>query len=233
MLQRSFDADLPDGKIFQRYRSQQARTPTLEANIFLHDVIVRLTLHSFDNAVDDDIDRLRVFTTRLERLSSTGLPPDAPGFCAGAVFVRGDEPVEEVADFYYSFTAPHDDVTVSFKTHSARREKKGLLDRALQQATAYATLGFKYTNLRSGSRKVNGLDGEELLSKAPLNDQGGVGQSLTWEVTPTMPSITQPAMVFEVETGNNANSQTTLSDAVVVGVYDHLLDTLRLRPVKK
>jgi hypothetical protein len=229
----SMGAESQTLKYFVNHAGQKI---AFESWLLFSDAIIQVTLETFEhdedkkNDVSTRVPRLQHLLTRLERMPRDGSLPQGSGFCAGAVFVKGTEAVQEEMNVNFELAVPHDDAYIALSTNTSEASKTGLLARAAKNTALYAQSGFRYTTLRSGEKKIQDLKGEELLAKAPINDNGGISQKLVWEHQPEKASVLKPQIKFEMNTGNNENNNTSYTDAIAVGIYDRILGTLRLRP---
>lgn len=229
----SMGAESQTLKYFVNHAGQKI---AFESWLLFSDAIIQVTLETFEhdedkkNDVSTRVPRLQHLLTRLERMPRDGSLPQGSGFCAGAVFVKGTEAVQEEMTASFALPQPHQDLRVILSSNTSPPEKEGLLERAARNAALYGSHGFKFTKLRSGNKNVNGLKGEEMLATAPINDKGGIGQNYNWEHTQNEPSVLKPQVSFDLEGPNGSTPTSSLSDAIAVGVYDRILGTLRLRP---
>jgi Tle cognate immunity protein 4 C-terminal domain/Tle cognate immunity protein 4 N-terminal domain len=144
------------------------------------------------------------------------------GACFDRAFVSGTHPSvgEEVA-----IMAKFHDITISFSTQVIDSVDSGpsLLQRATK-ADEYS--GIKI--LRKSKREVAGLSGAEFAFKAPPGSEVN-SHTFQWEYQGTPNSVAAPEMRVGLNIPNGTDAA-KLSDEELLGLWDAVLGSVRLRP---
>ena len=131
--------------------------------------------------------------------------------------------------------AGHPDVSIVFDMTAAIATPKSLLERD-DENTIRSSYSSHFHTFRRGPLSIAGQAGEQLLERVSENN-GTAGHSFQWEIAHNRKdSVFTPMMSFEMSTGNGRpgkSVQSSLSDAQALVLWDKMLSSIRVRPVRK
>jgi len=162
--------------------------------------------------------------------------PAVPGFCIGrAIFVEPLPPHKTEHIVMHVGLPDHPDVGMAFASLPGGGSDAGLLARTADiDAQASADEMLRVTKLRAGARKINELEGEEVLERVrELNFATTFG--FMWEVRGVDKDPLRPFLSFELQAGIGARpgaqpADASLHEDAVLGLWDTVSSSIRLRP---
>jgi len=170
------------------------------------------------------------------RLRADDEIPAVPGFCiARAIFVE-PLPPHKTEHIAMSLGLPgHSDMGLVFLSIPGGTSGDGLLARtAAVDAGSSAEELLRVAKLREGRRKINGIEGEEVLEKVrELNFT--TGYAFNWEVRGVEDDPLQPYLSLELQTGTNERPggkpvDSSLHEDAVLALWDVISSSIRMRP---
>ena len=180
--------------------------------------------------VMDASTKLMADTLASVRARAPGEVPTEPGFCIDGGFIKGNENV------YESVTIPMEPsdqpaVLITFNTSTPNAvDEKGLLKRQDEIAGYFSGDKDGFTALRRGKRSLNGIEGEESLTRA-TNDQGNVIHLFTFNAYHGSADNRRPAVDIEMSAGGPSNGTASpYTDEEAIKLWDSITNTVRLRP---
>ena len=193
----------------------------------------------FQDEVDDDkqevgMSRMREVLSGLRTRTDTDIPTD-PGYCFAGGFIANPEWKNEEAGVDFRI-AGHPDTLLSvwFYPLSRYKHDRPLLERMGGMVQFLGNLATSVRVLRKGDRQVGPYPGQEHLASAP-GSNGMRGHAFVWE-TQGDGTLDTPAIKIELTTGyrdGKGNQQkTSLTDKEAMKLWDDVLDSFRLRPVR-
>jgi hypothetical protein len=193
----------------------------------------------FQDEVDDDkqevgMSRMREVLSGLRTRTDTDIPTD-PGYCFAGGFIANPEWNNEEAGVDFRI-AGHPDTLLSvwFYPLSRYKHDRPLLERMGGMVQFLGNLATSVRVLRKGDRQVGPYPGQEHLASAP-GSNGMRGHAFVWE-TQGDGTLDTPAIKIELTTGyhdGKGNQQkTSLTDKEAMKLWDDVLDSFRLRPVR-
>lgn len=171
------------------------------------------------------------FVREVSRYSDARLL-SGPGYCAGGVFVPGNEIRSETSQVGMRFHT-HRGVNANlFVSTRSDVEEPGLLSRIAAEAGSLFAPGV--SRLRSGSRTINGIKGQEFLLS--VTENGHKTYVFKWESPGKPNSISEPMISIELETwsdgsdGEGPPPRPFATDTEALEFWDALTETIRMRP---
>ena len=170
------------------------------------------------------------------RLRADDEIPAVPGFCiARAIFVE-PLPPHKTEHIAMSLGLPgHPDMGLVFLSIPGGASDDGLLARtAAVDAGSSAEELLRVAKLREGRRKINGIEGEEVLEKVrELNFT--TGYAFNWEVRGVEDDPLQPYLSLELQTGTNERPggkpvDSSLHEDAVLALWEVISSSIRMRP---
>jgi hypothetical protein len=166
-----------------------------------------------------------------------------PGFCVGPLLVKGRYGREYLSGHVRSDKHPDLIINMELMTHGSGRERS-LLDRANDPKNLLSVFDVGYSTLRKGKVQVAGQPGQELGVRFSSKDRKGnalIEHKFMLEVDPPSPEQTQLSAIDlglvtgaqDLRDGSPTKGQqfsSTLSDAEVIGVWDAITKSIRVRP---
>jgi hypothetical protein len=180
------------------------------------------------------VNRMQEALSRLRPRADTDIPTD-PGYCFAGGFIANPKWKNEEAGVDFRI-AGHPDTLLSvwFYPLSSYKHDRPLLDRMGGMTQFLANLATSVRVLRKGDRQLGQYPGQEHLASAP-GSNGMRGHAFVWE-TQGDGTLDTPAIKIELTTGyhdGKGNQQTTsLTDKEAMKLWDDVLDSFRLRPVR-
>ena len=177
-----------------------------------------------------DVSTKRVADTLASvRARAPGEVPTEPGFCIDGGFIKGNENVYESVTISME---PSDQpaVLITFNTYTPNAvDEKGLLKRE-DEIKGYFNSKDGFTALRRRKRSLNGIEGEESLTRA-TNDQGNVIHLFTFNAYHGSADNRRPAVDIEMSAGGPSNGTASpYTDEEAIKLWDSITNTVRLRP---
>jgi len=159
--------------------------------------------------------------------------PIHAGFCFENGFVANDgsKPQYELATLAFELK-DHPDVHIVVESEVLFTKDDSLLERT-SKAGLFSLFDGAST-LRKGTRTVNGVAGEEVLTRIS-SDQGGKAHKFRWETMGELSNPLKPDVYVDFQTGFKPGGGTvnsSLSDKEAIAMFDQIVNSLRFRPVK-
>jgi hypothetical protein len=189
-------------------------------------------------ANDHDISAAEALLLRL-RIRGEQEVPTTPGFCIRrAVFVE-PLPVHTNEHMVMHLGVPeHPDLAlVLFSIAGGNSEPSLLLRVAHRDATSSADELLRVSKLRSDKRRINGLDGEEVVER--LREYNfTTGYAFSWESNGATDDVLQPYLSLEMQTGVSQRpggkpTDTSLHEDALLSLWDSIASTVRLRTSRR
>lgn len=160
--------------------------------------------------------------------------PNVPGFCIWrAVFV---DPLPKHTSEWITLHVglpDHPDMGLAFDSTAGGRTDSSLLERvAHTDAEADLVEKLSVTKLRSGKRRINGIDGEEEIERVgELNFT--TGYNLMWGSQGSEGDPLRPFLLMNIETGTNLRPggrpvDSSLYEDAVLALWDGITSSIRL-----
>ncbi|WP_449405757.1 T6SS immunity protein Tli4 family protein [Massilia phosphatilytica] len=187
-----------------------------------------------DDRQKPGVNRMRDALSRLRTRIDTDIPTD-PGYCFAGGFIANPAWKNEEAGVDFRI-AGHPDTLLSvwFYPLSRYKHDRPLLERMGGTVQFLGNLVTSVRVLRRGDRQVGPYQGQEHLASAP-GSNGMRGHAFVWE-TQGDGTLDTPAIKIELTTGyrdGKGNQQkTSLTDKEAIKLWDDVLDSFRLRPVR-
>jgi hypothetical protein len=205
---------------------------SVEAHAHVDGVSFSLTMQYADMS---DADTAEALLARL-RLRRQGDIPSEPGFCIGrAIFAEPLPPhkTEHIA-MHVGFL-DHPDVALALASLPGGERDRSLLARyaAMDSETGADEL-LRVTKLRSGKRRINGIDGEEILERVrEMNFATTYG--FVWETQGAQGDPLHPFLSLELQGGISPRPSgkpvdTSLHEDAVLALWDSISSSIRPRP---
>ncbi|WP_198115304.1 T6SS immunity protein Tli4 family protein [Massilia rhizosphaerae] len=163
--------------------------------------------------------------------------PSVPGFCIGrAIFTDPLPPhkTEHIA-MHVGFR-DHPDVALALASLPGGGRDRSLLGRFADMDTeASADELLRVTKLRIGKRRINGINGEEVLER--IREQNFASTyGFTWETQGARGDLLHPFLSLELQGGISPRPggkpvETSLHEDAVLALWDRISSTIRPRPV--
>jgi hypothetical protein len=163
--------------------------------------------------------------------------PAEPGFCMDRAYARDPLRADQRERITMLARLPsHPDIEFMLILAAGfKPEERGVLARtdAADEGLSIAER-MRLTRMRATPRNINGLAGEELAELVVEENDARV-HSFWWEVNGTEDKVHVPHLVFRMSTGNGnrAPVPSSLSDGAALGLWDHVLSSIRLRPAAR
>jgi hypothetical protein len=205
---------------------------SVEAHAHIRGLSISLSMKYADEA---DARVAEALLARLRPRGENEIPTES-GFCIGrAVFVEPLPPHKtEHAAMSVGLPA-HPDLALAFISMPGGGSEPGLLARTTDvDAASPAEELLRVTKLREVKRKINGLDGEEVLERVrELNFT--TGYAFTWEVRGVDHDLLKPYLSLELQTGTSERPggkpvDSSLHEDAVLALWDTISSSIRLRP---
>jgi hypothetical protein len=160
--------------------------------------------------------------------------PDVPGFCILRGVFAEPLPLHQNEHMVMHLGLPgHPDIALSLASIAGARPGPGLLARVSQtDAAMSAEMLLRMTKLREGKRSINGIDGEEVLTRArEFNFATTYG--LNWETRGVEKDLLKPYLALELQTGISERSggmpvDTSLHEDALLSLWDSISSSIRL-----
>jgi hypothetical protein len=180
------------------------------------------------------VNRMQEALSRLRPRADTDIPTE-PGYCFAGGFISNPRWRNEEARLDIDI-AGHPDAFVSVWIYplASHKRDRPLLERMGGMVQFFGNLATSVRVLRKGDRQLGQYPGQEHLASAP-GSNGMRGHAFVWE-TQGDGTLDTPAIKIELTTGyhdGKGNQQTTsLTDKEAMKLWDDVLDSFRLRPVR-
>jgi len=164
--------------------------------------------------------------------------PEEPGFCLADALVRDPyEHRKSESIVMFAGLPGHPDVNIVLDSMSGTSPAPGLLQRnsaAAARESIFVQMAF--TNLREKARVINGLHGEELVTRI-REPNLTTGYSFQWEARGEQGDVFAPLVTLEIESGTPSSAggkpvQSTLSEKAMLELWERIASSIRLRPIK-
>jgi hypothetical protein len=172
----------------------------------------------------------------IKKLRTQGLGdiPESPGFCFEQSMIADPLSVSQhESTVMFIGLEDHPDLSIVLRTAAGLDPAPRLLERDSRNEIKQEFRSHFHT-FRQGERIVNGMRGEELLER--VHEMNGTrGHDFEWEAFSTPDDVLRPDLALEMSTGHGRPGkpvQASLSDAEAIALWDKMLSSLRLRPVK-
>lgn len=171
---------------------------------------------------------------RLQMRGEEEIPP-VPGFCIWRGVFAEPLPEHKNEHVILHLGLPgHPDMGLALSSTPSGQTGQSLLERvAKTDAEATADEMLRVTKLRSGTRSINGIDGEEVLERVrELNFT--TGYSFMWEAPGVQDDHLRPYLLLNMETGTNPRPggkpvDSSLHEDAVLTLWDSISSSIRLR----
>jgi len=182
---------------------------------------------------------IRRFTEFVQtvRFRSENEIPKEPGICLEHGFIANGEDMETTEEASIAFRLENNqDVLISIKSSYVYQEWPSLLERereAAQKGGLSRLLLGKVKKIRSGSRKINGMPGEESLVTYPSDDKTGMAHAFAWETSGELRNPDKPMIRLELYSGHKGSGNTGVSSmetSDLLKLFDTIAGTIRIRP---
>jgi hypothetical protein len=241
---RQLSGEAAKGTLFvhNRRRSKLHRgdhVVTVE-NVAVHSVLRFPGLSITGNAdwLDPDyVDDVVRLLGRIRPLLPNEIPKER-GFCLADALVR--DPYEHRSSesvVMFAGLPGHPDVNIVLSSMSGTSHAPGLLQRnAAAAAREPVFVQMAFTNLREQTRAINGLQGEELITRV-REPNFTTGYSFQWEAQGEKDDVLAPLLTLELESGTNPVTggkpvQSTLSEEAMFDLWEQIASSIRLRPTE-
>jgi hypothetical protein len=160
--------------------------------------------------------------------------PHLPGFCFKDGFVANDglKPQYELITLAFELK-DHPDVHIVVESEVLFSKTDSLIDRTGKSGLFSLFDGF--TTLRKRERNVNGMVGEEVLTRFK-SDEGGNAHKFRWETMGELSNPLKPDIYIDFQTGfkpGGGSVNSSLSDKEAIALFDRIVSSIRIRPVSK
>jgi hypothetical protein len=219
------------GYLMEGDRRVDLESVSVESHAHLHGLSVKLSAKYADEA------RAALAEEMLARLRLRGEDeiPDAPGFCVShAVFVE-PLPVRKAEHVTMFVSLPgHPDLALVLFSIAGAKPGPGLIKRIAQtDATTSADELLRVSKLRSDTRSINGLEGEEVVERV-REYNFTTGYAFNWETGGVVDDVQRPYLSLEMQTGVSERSggkpvDTSLHEDALLDLWDSIASTIRLR----
>lgn len=241
---RQLSGEAGKGKLFvhNRRRSTLHRGDHIVSveNVAVHSVLRFPGLSITGNAdwLDPDyVDDVMRLLGRIRPLHPNEIPKER-GFCLADALVR--DPYEHrnsESVVMFAGLPGHPDVNIVLSSMSGTSPAPGLLQRnAAAAAREPVFVQMAFTNLREQARAINGLQGEELVTRI-REPNFTTGYSFQWEAQGEKDDVLAPLLTLELESGTNPVTggkpvQSTLSEEAMFDLWEQIASSIRLRPTE-
>lgn len=241
---RQLSGEAAKGKLFvhNRRRSKLHRGDHIVSveNVAVHGVLRLPGLSITGNAdwLDPDyVDDVMRLLGRIRPLHPNEIPKER-GFCLADALVR--DPYEHrnsESVVMFAGLPGHPDVNIVLSSMSGTSPAPGLLQRnAAAAAREPVFVQMAFTNLREQARAINGLQGEELITRI-REPNFTTGYSFQWEAQGEKDDVLAPLLTLELESGTNPVTggkpvQSTLSEEAMFDLWEQIASSIRLRPTE-
>lgn len=233
-----------EGKLFvhNRRRSKLHRGDHIVSveNVAVHSLLRFPGLSVTGNAdwIDPDyVDDVMRLLGRIRPLQPNEIPRES-GFCLADAFVRDPyEHRQSESVVMFAGLPGYPDVNIVLSSMSGTSPAPGLLQRnAAAAAREPVFMQMAFTNLREQTRAINGLQGEELITRI-REPNFTTGYSFQWESPGLEDDILAPLLTLELESGTNPVTggkpvQSTLSEEAMFDLWEQIASSIRLRPTE-
>jgi len=169
------------------------------------------------------------------RYRPTSNIPSEPGFCFENGFIpsEGKAPEDEQANLVFQFKN-NPDVVIRVESVVYFGSQPSLLER-LGQSNILLRILSSVKTINKGAREMNGMHGEEYLTKYPSDDKTGTASRMVWETMGRIADPLKPSIHLEVSTGEGSGGGVTvpssLTDKQTMALYEQVLNSIRIRPI--
>lgn len=161
--------------------------------------------------------------------------PTVPGFCIWRGVFADPLPAHQNEHMVMHVSLPgHPDMALTLASIAGAHPGSGLLERAAQtDASMGADVLLRMSRLREGRRSINGIDGEEVLTRArEFNFATTYG--LNWESRGVDNDVLKPYLSLELQTGISERSggmpvDSSLHEDALLDLWDSVASSIRLR----
>jgi hypothetical protein len=156
--------------------------------------------------------------------------PTEPGFCfeEGFIASNGNRPRHEEAHLAFQLKH-HPDIWIRINSVVHKNAEKPRPERSRLDIPGRLLPG-KIVCDNHRPRKINGLEGEELLIHGASEDGARMAHAYIWEARGETGNPLDPHIYFEIATGAGETASSSLSTPQVRALYEAIAGTLRIRP---
>ncbi len=231
------------GKMFVQSRTITEGTATNGLDIERYryqGVAVEAVVHAKGLSVElaaDDYYRERVgnLLRLVEKLSlfAEGKLPAGSGFCIGPAHIKDPLAAEQGEEIMMVARLPaHPDIEFLLVSAAGRKPaEQGLLKRNSDSKVHIPlSVKWRFTELRAEAREINGLSGEELVTRVREENDAKV-YGFWWEVNGTRDNVLIPHLMFRMDTGqsNNGPVPSSMSEEAALRLWDRIVSSIRVR----
>jgi hypothetical protein len=238
-ISKDLGGDL-QGKILQFDRES---LKTVDNGVVSYREVVKFEGHlhaqgiSFDISAglnsESDLEELAQLIKKMRVREQDEIPSES-GFCFDHGLIVGKaNPTSSESVTLFAGYPNSDDLAIVIDSTAVVKNLDTLLQRvAVIEERQMHPSSFK--DLRIGARRINGYDGEEVLSRITERD-GRSNHSFMWESVPGKGDIFQPLITFELSTWHSnviERKRTPFTDSGALALWDHITSTLRSRSLE-
>ena len=234
LLDVSVIKDVPLSGLFTFYSSPNSTVlVTLEA----YKLINGMSYKAVTQATPDRIGIAQQIVSDLMKSMEARGDHDVPvaaGYCFKNGFIPDNGQMFEHLTASFSFKG-HPDVYLNIATDSrdVDNAEEPLLKKIEEGKKENGIAVASVKTLRQGDRKLGESPGQEVLLKGPM-DSGQMGQGFIWEAIGLPNDSQHPQIRIDFSTANTFGQDngppSSLSDADAIAVWDHMLQSFKLRP---
>jgi hypothetical protein len=185
-------------------------------------------------AGEADIDLASLLLARLQLREENEIPP-VPGFCIEHAIFTEPLPLHRTEHAVLHLGLPgHPDLKLTFASMPGDASDHGLLARTAEvDADASAEELLRVSKLRSDKRRINGLEGEEVVERV-REYNFTTGYAFNWETQGLPDDPLRPFLSLEMQTGISARPggkpvDTSLHEDALLALWDSIASSIRLR----
>lgn len=226
--------DIPLSALFTFYSSDATTIlVTLEAYRLINGISYKVVGEATPDRLAAATQRITATMKRLGPREDHEIPEQS-GFCFKDGFFPDAGIKAERLDVNFSFKG-HSDITLNIQTdvRGVKNVDEPLLKKIEEGKQEGGMAVASVKTLRQGDRKLDESPGQEVLMKGPM-ETGLVGHGFIWEAIGLPNDNYHPQIHIEFSTANSfghENGQAaSLSDADAIAVWDHMLQSFKLRP---
>lgn len=231
LVGRTFIYGRSRGYLMEGERRVPSESVSIESHAHLNGVSFSLSASSTDAMSAKEAEAL---FTRIQLRGEDEIPT-VSGFCTWrAVFVDPLPAHNSEHMIMHLGLAEHPDLNLTLASIAGARPAAGLLARTAEtDATIGPDMLLRMTKLRQGQRRINGVDGEEMLLRA-REYNFATTYGFNWEARGKTDDPMHPFLALELRTGINERPggkpvDTSLHEDALLSLWDSIASSIRLR----